>query len=320
MVGGTGNDFYYVDSGADRVVETSSAASETDSVSSSISYALGNNVERLILTDTAINGYGNTLSNLIEGNAVNNLLNGGAGNDTLNGAAGNDTVYGGTGNDVLNGGLGNDSMVGSYGNDHYYVDSSGDRSIETSTLATEIDTVIASISHALASNVERLTLTGGGNLSGVGNSLDNVLFGNTGSNYLNGSVGADRLYGGNGNDLLYGGSGNDMLTGGAGLDRFTFTTTLNATTNVDRVMDFVSADDRFELDNAVFTTIGPAGALATSAFHVGTAAADASDRVIYDATAGRLYFDADGTGASAAVLFATVDANTSINLSDFYVI
>ena len=54
---------------------------------------------------------------------------------------------------------------------------------------------------------------------------------------------------------------------------------------------------------------------------VGTAAADAGDRIIYDAATGNLYYDSDGTGAVAQVLFATLD-NMPGNLgaADFLVI
>ncbi|MGI0482621.1 hypothetical protein ACN4EE_17780 [Geminocystis sp. CENA526] len=107
MRGGLGNDTYYVDNTGDRVVEN--ADSGIDTVRSTITYTLGNNLENLILEGTAnINGTGNTLNNSITGNSSNNILNGGDGNDTLIGGNGNDTIIGGAGNDSLTGGSGND--------------------------------------------------------------------------------------------------------------------------------------------------------------------------------------------------------------------
>ncbi|PSF34929.1 hypothetical protein C7H19_18145 [Aphanothece hegewaldii CCALA 016] len=107
LIGGIGNDTYIVDSASDFVTENSNEG--TDTVQSSVTYTLGNNLENLILTGTAaINGTGNTLNNTITGNTVNNNLNGGTGNDTLIGGTGNDTLIGGTGNDSLTGGTGLD--------------------------------------------------------------------------------------------------------------------------------------------------------------------------------------------------------------------
>ena len=59
---------------------------------SSITFALGANVENLTLTGSAnINGTGNALANVLTGNSGNNILDGGAGADTMIGGAGNDT-------------------------------------------------------------------------------------------------------------------------------------------------------------------------------------------------------------------------------------
>lgn len=92
LTGGAGNDIYIVDDAGDVVVETGTGLSEIDEVRSSISYALGANVERLTLTGgDPINGTGNELANLIKGNAGDNLLDGGAGADTLQGGAGDDS-------------------------------------------------------------------------------------------------------------------------------------------------------------------------------------------------------------------------------------
>lgn len=99
MKGGVGNDFYLVDDGGDSVIEL--AGEGTDSVSSSISYTLTDNVDNLTLTGTAANGTGNDLDNSITGNAASNQLNGGAGNDRLIGGDGVDYLTGGAGNDVF---------------------------------------------------------------------------------------------------------------------------------------------------------------------------------------------------------------------------
>ena len=57
---------------------------------------------------------------------------------------------------------------------------------------------------------------------------------------------------------------------------------------------------------------------------VGTAAADANDFIVYNNSTGALYYDADGSGATAAVQFATVySAGTTpatLNAAEFMVI
>ena len=56
---------------------------------------------------------------------------------------------------------------------------------------------------------------------------------------------------------------------------------------------------------------------------MGIAEAEASigdDRLIYDAATGKLFFDADGTGAEAQVLIATLSDAPVIGAGDFVVI
>jgi Ca2+-binding RTX toxin-like protein len=120
-----------------------------------------------------------------------------------------------------------------------------------------------------------------------------------------------------GNNTIDGGSGTDYLQGLGGNDTFAFTTTLGGT-NVDTILDFSA--DKFALDDAVFTGIGAPGALNANAFFAGSAAHDADDRIIYDATTGNLYFDADGNGAGAQVLFANVIGHPVLAATDFQVI
>jgi Ca2+-binding RTX toxin-like protein len=219
LVGGTGNDVYVVDAATDVVVETSTLAAEIDTVVSSLSWALGANLERLTLAGTAaINGTGNALANRLVGNAAANVLNGGSGNDTL---------LGGTGNDTLNGSLGVDSMDGGAGSDAYVVDVAGDLVVDSGTLAGDVDRVVSSVSYVLGADIERLTLSGTLAINGTGNAQANTITGNAAANGLNGGLGDDTLTGGTGNDLLNGSSGYDSMSGGDGSDRYSVNSSLD---------------------------------------------------------------------------------------------
>jgi Ca2+-binding RTX toxin-like protein len=116
------------------------------------------------------------------------------------------------------------------------------------------------------------------------------------------------------------GDGNDVLKGGGSSDTFLFTTTLNAATNVDTIKKFSVAHDTLALDDAMFAGIGPTGTLADAAFHVGNAATDANQRIIYNSANGHLLFDSDGDGANAAVLFAKLASGLSLTSADILVI
>ncbi|WP_310439830.1 Ig-like domain-containing protein [Sulfuricurvum sp.] len=110
MIGGDGDDNYYVDAENDTVFENVSEG--LDTIYSTVSYVLPENVENLILIgDGNINAGGNGLDNTLIGNGSNNTISGGAGKDLLDGKAGNDTLEGGIGNDTLIGGLGNDTFI-----------------------------------------------------------------------------------------------------------------------------------------------------------------------------------------------------------------
>jgi Ca2+-binding RTX toxin-like protein len=197
MIGVAGNDTYVVNATGDAVSEVPDEG--TDTVESEITYALGANVENLTLTGTkSIHGTGNGLNNVLIGNSANNTLSGGAGDDRLNG---------GSGSDIMAGGMGNDT---------YVVSQAGDVVIENLNEGT--DTVETSMTYALGSNIENITLMGTGNLTGTGNSLNNILHGNSGNNALDGGSGNDTLDGGTGNDTLQGGSGDDTVLGGLGDD------------------------------------------------------------------------------------------------------
>ncbi|ATI80953.1 hypothetical protein A6768_13865 [Sphingobium yanoikuyae] len=325
-----------------------------------------------VVVSLAVSGAQNT-----RGAGVDQLL----GIENLEGSAFADRLTGDAGANVINGLDGADVMIGGAGNDVYYVDNVGDKVVEKA--GGGFDTVVSSIDHVLAANVEALTLSGSDDIEATGNSLDNVLTGNAGDNRLRGGTGADMMIGGAGDDIYYvdnagdrvveqageghdlvvssvsfnlrgtgaedikllgsaalnaegdaganrvtgnaghnvlrGDAGNDVLTGGAGYDNFVFDTALGKN-NVDRITDFSVADDTILLNAAIFGAAGPAGYLAQGAFQTGSVATEADDRILYDAANGNIFYDADGSGAGAAVLFAQVTPGLGLTHMDFIVL
>jgi Ca2+-binding RTX toxin-like protein len=186
----------------------------TDTIATTVSYQLGDNLENLQLSELvgAIDGRGNELSNVIRGNSSNNTLYGYAGNDTINGGAGVDTMYGGTGDDTY---VIDDVYNASYGTST--VDAVTENAVEG------IDTVnVAALhitSYTLGSNVENLTVLEGSTVvTEIGNALDNVIQGSSKNDNLYGLGGNDTLKGGLGNDTYYydRGQGYDVIDNYAG--------------------------------------------------------------------------------------------------------
>ncbi len=295
MIGGPGNDTMYVENTRDAVIEKPNEGSDT--VSSTITYTLPINVEKLILTGTTgINGTGNELANVITGNGAANQLNGQAGNDTLDGGAGND---------ALTGWSGADTMIGGAGNDLYFVENVGD--VVTEILSQGIDTVSSRLTYTLPANVENLTLTATAVINGTGNELANVITGNSAVNQLNGGAGNDTLDGGLGSDRLMGGTGNDV---------FKFT----SMGPVDVIVDYNVANDTIQLENSVFTALTAVGTLPASQFRIGAQALDANDHILYNKATGALIYDANGNAAGGAAQIATIGTGLALTSADIVVI
>jgi predicted outer membrane repeat protein len=263
----------------------------------------------------SINGLGG--DDFLDGGLGNDFLDGGTGRDNLLGNEGNDVLFGSAGNDTLNGEVGIDSLVGGANNDIYVVDNVGDVVIENPNEGS--DRVQSTITYILGNNLEMLYLQGTEAIDGTGNSFNNRIQGNNTANNLNGNSGSDTLLGSGGNDELVGGLDNDLLTGGAGADRFTFN---SPNEGIDNLSDFsLSQGDRIAISASGFGGGLVAGVnVTTDQFVLGTTATDTFDRLIYNSATGALFFDADGTGATAAVQLATLNNRVAINNTHFLAI
>jgi Ca2+-binding RTX toxin-like protein len=274
---------------------------------------------------------GSAGNDTLSGDERANILVGGVGNDSLDGGAGLDTAsyaaasagvtvvlaagqaFGGAGDDTL-AGIENvigsafaDILVGTVGNNVF----NGGGGIDT----VGYPEAAAGVTASLAITAVQATGGAGNDKFAAIENLDGSPFGDV----LSGNSKANFIGGGGGNDALTGGAGLDTLTGGSGADRFVLADAPAAASR-DNLADFSVVDDTIVFDRSFFAAIGPDGKLAAAAYRAGTAALDASDRVIYDRPNGRVFYDADGNGAGAAILVAEVTPNLALTVADFAVI
>jgi Ca2+-binding RTX toxin-like protein len=207
MVGGTGDDTYVVDATTDVVVELPDEGIDTVQ-SALLNYTLGDNVENLVLLGAATR-HGT-------GNAADNVLTGNNGANQLLGLDGNDTLIGNGGNDTLSGGTGADNMTGGTGNDLYFVDDAGDQVVEVAGGGTADEVRTTLVGYTLDDQVEVLRFIGVGDFAGMGNALNNRLFGGAGNDTLDGGAGNDTMTGGTGNDSYHVDGTGDVVVEGAG--------------------------------------------------------------------------------------------------------
>ena len=255
ITGGAGNDTYIVDNASDVLNENSGEG--TDTVQSSLDWALAANFENLTLTGAAVNGTGNAENNTIIGNASANTLNGDDGNDTLNGNDGADTLVGGLGLDTIQGGAGDDIISYAIGDGNGVIDGGADNDTFNLTdgasgnllNANYNGSSLTALSGNGLSNLENINANMGGgtdwliyaaasaavivnlgtssasgftSIAGIervigGNGAD-TLTGDNLDNRLEGGAGADTLAGADGVDALFGGDDADIIAGGLGND------------------------------------------------------------------------------------------------------
>jgi Ca2+-binding RTX toxin-like protein len=234
-----------------------------------------------------------SVSYVLAANVEELTLLGGAINGTGN--ALNNLIVAGSGVNAIDGGAGIDTLS------FETAMTSGTTGVTLTLGAAGVKATASGISGAdTVVNIENL----------IGSDYNDTLSGNSGVNVING---------GEGNDVLNGMGGNDVLAGGAGSDTFAFTTALAG--SLVRIEDFTKGEDKIRLENAIFTKLLTTGTLGAGNFKViGSAALDADDFILYDKVGGGLYYDADGSGAGAAVKFAVVGVNLALANTDFTVV
>jgi len=300
MNGGAGDDTYIVSTG-----DVLSDSGGVDTVVTDVNWTLATGFENITMAGTGnLIATGNNGGNFAIGNSGDNYFNMRAGDDTIQAGAGNDWIdmsaFGteSYGNDMIDGGAGTDTVN--------FAISAGQQS------AVNVD---------LTSG-----LFNGGGLNGVGGGLvQNVehVVGAAFNDSIKGAAAAETLEGREGNDTLSGMGGNDTLVGGTGQDTFVFAAAPGVA-NADLVSDFVSGTDKLAFDNSAFAALGTAGAFAAGdgRFAAGagfTSGRDASDRLVYNTTTGQLFYDADGNGAGASQLVATLQGAPGLTASDIVV-
>jgi Ca2+-binding RTX toxin-like protein len=269
---------------------------------------------------------GGSAGDRLTGNSGANTLVGNSGGDLMIGDAGDDLLDGGKGNDRLEGGDGFDMAVFSGSRSNYVVAALADGTVTVSDLRSDGD------GQDTLMGVEQLRFSDGAvpaSLTVMGTASGDTLAGGAGDDRVTGLSGNDLLIGLGGDDLIRGGGGKDTLSGGDGRDVFVFDTK-PARKNIDKIVDFAVGVDAIWLDNALFksnTTFYRATKKGTEAnpLHmnrkfvaVGDHAKDSNDYFVIDRKKGILFYDADGSGAGAALQIATFKKGLKMSYHDLF--
>ena len=184
-----------------------------------------------------------------------------------------------------------DVLIGNIGQtDQIYINNVGDVIVNSEGR----DVIQAWVSFDMAaSQAQYLVLMGRSGLSATGTDRAEVIAGNSGDNILNG------------------GGGQDRLTGGRGADTFVFDA--HGAGNADVIDDYsLAQNDVIALSGAAF------GLAAGTAIDFAEGAALGVGPTVFRDAGSQLWFDADGIGDGAAVVFA--QCRSALDSSSFAVI
>jgi Ca2+-binding RTX toxin-like protein len=270
---------------------------------------------------------------------------GGSGNDGFDGVefvAGDDWMVGGPGDDSFSYTIsslfwdarrgevpiGNDTIIGGSGTDSVQF-SRPNFFFTPGTFSVGTAAVVVDLENGTFSTAEV-----SGTIVGVeeimGSRHADTILGSRRAESLSGSFGDDYIEGRGGKDRLDGGWGLDTLNGGPGGDEFVFNAIFTAPILIvdsaaDVIEDFTPGSDELLFDNTAYEALGAeeewgAGDERFYAAAGATSGHDADDRLIYNTTIGDLYYDADGSGAGAALPVASLQGAPTLAASDITVI
>lgn len=325
--GGLGNDTFIIAAGSTNTIIGLGANDVLNNTAGGT--VIGTNTNNFSATSASINNGSVTLTALSSGTTINLsaitsgtqgfTINGGAGGDILTGSAKDDVISGGGGSNFLNGGLGNDTFsVVSTDNDTIQDLSTGDILTVAAGGIASATSVSSFTASAATANAGTATITAAATASSINLALATGANGFT----LSGGATNDTLIGSSKADIITGGAGNDSLTGGAGDDTFVISGVTTVTNGLDTITDFKTAGaDKIQFSLAAVNTATnaslTAGALtANFVSGAGAVAGAATDYFIYDTTTGILSFDADGSGAGAAVALVTLSGTPTVVAGD----
>jgi Ca2+-binding RTX toxin-like protein len=269
--------------------------------------------------DTLAGGDG--IDFLFDTGGGNDVLDGGDGDDDMSGGLGDDFLIGGDGNDGMGWGQGNDTLLGGDGDDQLQVEAffgiarsghlDGGDGIDTlhlsgGTAIVNLETGVLHLTHFFSGEPVTATLEG----------IENVSLGFAGDALIIGNDANNDLRGGDGDDTLVGGLGNDSLIGGYGQNTFVFNVAPGEADADflyfhDGTFEQGVGPDTIVLDSSVMPDLAATGDFSAEderfyAAAGATGGAEEDDRVVFDTDTGRLYYDADGSGAGEALLVANL--------------
>ncbi len=284
LIGGADGDIYFVQGFNDIVTEVVGGGYDIVLAQTDFTLAAGSEVEALAVNTTA--------GIVLTGNELQQNLTGNVGSDTLNGGGGNDLLISGAGTNIL---------IGGAGSDIYFAQGLND--VVTELAGGGFDVVLPSgnLTLTATSEVEVIAVNTQSSVTIIGSNTNQV------------------VQGAGGNDRFVGGLGNDTITGSAGSDTFVL---LNSFADRDFITDFASGSDKLEISAALFGGGLAAGVLSAGQFLSGAGAVSATtsaQRLIYNSSTGNLLFDADGSGAGAAVIFANLSSIPTLTAADFLI-
>ena len=191
--------------------------------------------------------------------------------------------------------------------------------------------------HAANSSVDDLSNTLGNNGGTIANVVIDASGVTTNGLRFEGNADVNTFIGTTQDDVFVGNGGNDVLTGNAGADIFvfgevheqvitgsdttvqTYVDTAFDLTGVDTITDFTHGSDKLQLSDDQYASL--MGGITNDNISVNASgtATDADDYLLFNTTTNVLSYDADGSGAGAAIEIAVLVGVSTLDSSDFVI-